>query len=658
MTSNAFAATSMRLLSPIQVGSKTLRNRVAITPYSFWFSAYNRNEDFDQYHAHLERQAAGGAGLISMQAIWVPPVDADHAFPYDYLAERLHRVAQTAHAHGAVAIAQTVHIGANLGSALDPTLPWDGQTLWGFSAGFSDVSLEAVHEMSDSEIESVIEGWGRVAELVATSGLDGLELHGGHGYLLHQSISPWMNRRTDRWGQPLAFWRAVLARVRKGLGKDCILGARVPIDDFRTPEEGGLGRDRLREIACEIADTGLVDYLNPSEGSSAWHYCRSVGTYRRPHGDFLQGVAAIRKAVGGKVPILGVGRITTPSRAEQALSEGQCDFVGMTRAHIADPDFVRKLKAGDASRIRPCVGSNQCINRIMTGTYVMCFHNPEAGREHRLLPVTAVTAPKRVLVVGAGPAGLKTAEVAARRGHRVLLVDRAAQVGGRLSTIADGTRARELKGSIAWLSNELDVLGVERRLHTDVNDAFLAAGEFEAIVLATGSRPSPIAFTSDDSVPLFQPETAFTLWGGRAGRRVLVLDFAGNDEAAVVTEQLAAAGLQVTIATPLPVVGAFLGWTHTSDHVPRLIGLGCTIEERTAVTGIADGRITTRSLLDGTERQRPFDAIVVVQPRLAETTLEAAARASGRTVHLVGDAQAPRDAMAAFVQGEMLGRKL
>lgn len=648
----------MQLLEPIRIGRKLLRNRVVVTPYTFWFSAYNKNEDFEQYLAHLERQAAGGAAMISLQAIWVPPVSDDHAFPYDYLEERLKRVADMAHAHGAIAIVQSVHIGANLGSALDPTLPWDGQSLWGFSAVPSDVSLEVAHEMSGAEVEALVEGWGRVAELVRRSGLDGMELHGGHGYLLHQSICPWMNLRDDGWGRPLAFWKAVLSRVRAGLGDDAILGARVPIDDFRAPAEGGLGRERLREIAVEIADTGLVDYLNPSEGSSAWHYSRSVGTYRRPHGDFLDGQAAIRKAVQGKVPVLGVGRITTAEQAQKALHDGACDFVGMTRAHIADPDLVRKLQSGNADRIRPCVGSNQCINRIMTGAHVMCFHNPETGREHRLGAAHAAQKPKKILVVGAGPAGLKVAEIAARRGHHVSLIEADSRVGGRLATIGDHTQARELKLAIQWIEGELQVLGVRPQLETRVDEDYLARCDADEIILATGSTSTQASFSDDGTVPVYAPEQLTAVLHGRKNAQILVLDIAGNDESAVATEQLAQAGHVVTIVTPLPTVGAFLGWTHLADHVPRLLALGCAIEERTTVTGIASGVVSTQCLLGGSPQQRRFDALVSIQARAARNELEQAARKSGKSVHVLGDAHAPRDAMAAFTQAEMLGRNI
>jgi 2,4-dienoyl-CoA reductase-like NADH-dependent reductase (Old Yellow Enzyme family)/thioredoxin reductase len=648
----------MKLLEPITLGQKTLKNRIVVNPYTFWFGAYNKNEDFNQYAAHLERQAAGGVAMLSLQAIWVPPVSEAHAFPYDYLYERLKRVADIAHRHGALAIVQSVHMGANLSSDKDPTIPWDGKPLWAFSPVPSDITLEVAHEMTDQEVRALVEGWGRVAELAVSAGLDGMELHGGHGYLLHQSISPWMNRRTDEWGKPLAFWKAVLQRVRAGLGNDAILGARFPSDELRPLSNGGLGRLTLKKMAVELVETGLIDYINPSEGSSGWHYPRSVGTYRRPHGDFLESARELREAVGGKVPVLGVGRITTPEEAEEALQGGNCDFVGMVRANIADPDLVNKLKSGNSANIRKCVGANACINRIMTGTHVMCFHNPETGREDRLGALVQADRSKRVLVVGGGPAGLKVAEIAAKRGHSVVLAEKQDVLGGRLKTITNANKAVELVHAVDWVENELVNMDVEVRLGTEVDEEFLKRETFDALVLATGSQPNDLPFPTDGSVPWYSTEAAMSLVQIAAPAEVLVLDSLGSDEVSVVIEQLAAVGHAVTVVTPLPTVGTFLGWTHAADNVQRLLGLGCRIAERTTIIEVKGGTVTIQNQLTEVQEARQFDHIVVAQPRLANDSLRGLASSMVREVHVIGDALAPRDAMTAFLNGEDAGRAI
>lgn len=650
----------MRILESTKIGGLHLKNRIVVTPHTFWFDAYAEHVQSQRYAHYVERMAEGGAGLVSAQAVFVPPVGDRWPFPVGYLRDRIGELAERAHRHGAKLVVQSVHIGANLDPSIG-NLPWEGQPLWGFSQVPSDVSLEQVHEMTGPEIEALVEGWGQVAEMIVDAGADGLELHGGHGYLLHQSMSPWMNRREDEWGEPLRFWKAVLERVRRGLGPNdrAVLGARLPSDELRAPQDGGRSREELQEIARELVATGTIDYVNPSEGSSAWHYPRSVGTFRRPHGDFLDSVRGIRTALGGAVPVIGVGRITSPEEAERALAEGVCDLVGMTRAHIADPDVVTKLTRGDGERIRPCVGANVCINRIMTGAHVMCFHNAEAGREFRTGAVTASPRPGRVLVVGAGPAGLKTAEIAARRGHEITVIDRRDRPGGRLSDITNATRAVELLGAIGWLERELETLKVELSLGVEVDREFVAQGRYDQIVLATGSTPAPSLIPTDGSVPVLATEEAMALVARGGLGTVVVHDVLGTDEATVVLEQVASVSREVHATTPLPVTGAFLGWTHLADHVQRLAASGVAIAERTDITGIRDGRVSMRDQLSGDENSYAAEAVVLAQPRLAETSLQRTlADLPGTQVYVVGDAEAPRSAWHAFLSAENLARTI
>jgi 2,4-dienoyl-CoA reductase-like NADH-dependent reductase (Old Yellow Enzyme family) len=645
----------MKLLESIQVGQMTLKNRVAITAHTAFATAYHSSDNGDQYAAYLELRAAGGAGLITLQGLFVPPVDESHPFPYDYLEDRLRRFTTIAHDHGAAVLVQTQHVGAKQRGDANP----DMEPLWGFSPVVSDASGEVAHAMEAHEVESVVEGWGRVAELAIGAGLDGIELHGSHGYLLHQSISPWMNWRDDEWGKPLRFWNAVLERVRAGLGPNGILGTRIPSDDLQPLAQGGLGAERLRELASQLVATGLVDYVNPTEGSGAAHYGHVVGTYRRPHGDFLPGVAAIRAALEGAVPVLGVGRITTVREAEAALQRGDCDFVGMTRAHIADPDVVRKLIRGDEHRIRPCVGANQgCLDRVHSGQQMTCFHNPDVGREFRIGPIVPSRQPRRVLIVGGGPAGLKAAEIAQRRGHHVVLVERGDRLGGRLGSITGATSASELVASVIWIEQELEILGVDVQMATEVDEHYLQNADMDGIVLATGSCAAPLPFGTDESVPVLRTEEAMALIGSGAASTVLVHDVLGNEEAAVVYEQLAAAGIAVTVTTPNAVVGVHIGHTHAVDHVERLLRLGCVIHERTDLVGVAKGLVVTRNRLTGNQHGRHFDVVVMASQRLPELSLQNVARRLCRDVRVIGDASAPRTAMHAFREGDNIGRAL
>ncbi|MGV3768542.1 MAG: FAD-dependent oxidoreductase [Sphingobium phenoxybenzoativorans] len=648
-----------RLLTPVRVGTRTLKNRVAITCHVYGLEVYDPGESGDSHAAYIARRAEG-PGLIGITGIVPPTADEIRPGMLEGFAEKFRRLADIVHEHGGVAVIQILGTGAKWRSGLfGKRVPWKGEALWAFSPVQSDLGTEVAHAMSSGEIESLIEGWGVMSEVAVAAGLDGIELHGAQGYLLQQSISPWMNFRKDKWGEPLAFYKAVLDRTRAAIGPDGILGLRYATDDLRPLEQGGLGRDRLREIAVELVSGGQIDYVNPSEGSASYHYSHAIGTYRRPHGDFLPGASALRQAIGAKVPVIGVGRITNVDHAEAALARGDCDIVGLTRAHIADPDIVKKLFTGERNRIRPCVGANTgCIDRNALGLPVRCFHNPEAGRESEIEDLSQVDAARRILVVGAGPAGLKAAEIAARRGHHVVIMDKRTYPGGRLATITDRTSAYEMLGAVHWIGKELELLGVEMRLGTEVNAAVLESEKFDSVILATGSKPAEHRLDTDGSVPVLSTDEAMEALSDAQFTNVIVHDVLGSEEIAVVVEQFAAAGVKVTTTTPNPSVGQFLGWTHMGDHVPRLLALGCAIEERTMVTGIADGCVMTVDQLSAQKKTRPFDALIWGHSRLPDVSLEDAARRVCGDVHVIGDANAPRDAMLAFLQGETAGRAI
>jgi 2,4-dienoyl-CoA reductase-like NADH-dependent reductase (Old Yellow Enzyme family) len=647
----------VQLFEPVRIGGKESRNRIVITSHLFSPHSWDVDESGDKYAAYIARRTAG-VGMFGLSGIFVRPVSEERPFPFSHLAPRLRRYAKIGHDNGSLVVVQLQADGASHRSGFDSNLPWDGEPLFAFDAARPPRAPEMTHRMSGAEIESLVEGYAQLARLVVECGLDGIELHGGHGYLLQQSFSPWLNHRDDEWGQPLYFWKAVLTRVRELIGREPIVGARIPSDDLRSPEDGGLGKEKLRALAVELADTELLDYLNPTHGSGASSYPVIVGTYRRPHGEFLPDAAAIRAAIAQRIPVIGVGRITSAEHAEAALANGECDLVGLTRAHIADPDFTRKLAAGQAHRIRPCVGANVgCIDRNAMLGDVMCFHNPEVGREYRpqTMPVTAAK-PARVLVVGAGPAGLKAAEVAARRGHEVIVVERSGSVGGRLAMITEITAAHELTKSVRWLEAELGHLGVDVRLNVTADATLFRTLAPDAIVLATGSTPSTPSFATDGSVPLLSTDEAMTLIGREPdGKGVLVYDRHSGDEAAVVVEQLAARGYEVTVVTPGS-LGASMGYTHVLDHIPRLLGMGCHIEERTEIASIASGGVETRNLLSGATETRRFDHVVLADTRVADDSLESAARQFTADIRMAGDALAPRDAMLAIFTGNEAGR--
>ncbi|GIU93468.1 MAG: N-methylproline demethylase [Acidimicrobiia bacterium] len=642
-----------RLLSPLQVGPVTVPNRVVSTAHGAFLDYYRPGVSDAQYLAYQERRARGGCGLIILQACQVHPssqTQGHYMWERADLVAKFRRMTAAIHSHGARVLVQLVHFGAQFRSDGNDDLT----PLWGFSSLLSPSGWEVAHAMTAEEVEEVIDAFVVAAQVAVEGGLDGVELHAAHGYLLQQSFSPWANRRRDRFGQPLAFLMEVVGRVREAVGRQAVVGLRISAEDWIPPAAGGLGADGLRAVAARICESGLIDYLNHSEGARSAHYARAIADYYGEPGEFLPLTAGLREVAAG-VPVVAVGKILTPAHAEQALADGVCDLVALTRAQIADPDLVEKVRQGAVHRIRPCVGANVgCVDRMERSLPITCFHNPDVGREWRLPPLAPAETPKRVMVVGAGPAGLKAAEIAARRGHRVTVFDRAPEAGGRLRLVAPLGPPAQMLGAVDWILGELELLGVELWLGTEVDSDLLADLQPEAVILATGVGPPVFQGKSDDSVPILSVEEA--MQASLAGRQVVLYDQLGMQEQAFCAEYLAVGGAAVTLVTPFAAPGSNIGFTHIRRHLEHLHQLGVTMLGWTTVQAVAGRSVRVRHLFSRQESDLPADALVLAGLREPNLDLEAVAGRVASKVVLAGDVVAPRSAMHAFREGDNAGR--
>lgn len=643
----------MKLLSAVDVGPFTLRNRVVSTAHGAFLDFYRPGVRPDQYVAYQERRAAGGCGFIILQAMQVHPSSqtfGHHVWERDDILRKFAAMSSALHEHGTRTVVQLAHFGGQFRSDGNDDLT----PLWGFSPILSPSGWEAVHEMTAAEVDAVLDGYVATAQVAVDGGLDGVELHATHGYLLQQSFSPWANQRDDEWGKRFRFLDEVMGRVRAAIGPDRIMGLRISAEDWIRPERGGLGAGGLAEVAEHACSSGMLDYLNHSEGARSAHYAKAIGDYYAPRGEFLPLTAGLRRVAGG-VPVIAVGKILDHGQAEAALKAGQCDLVAMTRAQIADPDLVSKVATGEAGRIRPCVGANTgCVDRMEQSLPITCFHNPDVGREWRLPPAALSDDSKRVLVVGAGPAGLKAAETAARRGHDVTIVEARPEPGGALRSVASLGAPAELLGAVGWLVAELDLLGVSIRYNTLADRALLEQLEPDVVVLATGGDAGD--FLTAALVETVGTEDVMSM--PVAGRNVAVVDQLGYQEQAYCAEGLAARDATVRMVTPFPSIGPNIGFTHIRGHMERLHAAGVAMYTSTVVTGWEHGELVGRDVYSRNEVRVRADLVVVGGLKTPRLSLRAEATQLGIEVLVAGDALAARTALHAFREGDNAGRAI
>jgi 2,4-dienoyl-CoA reductase-like NADH-dependent reductase (Old Yellow Enzyme family) len=629
-----------RLLSPVRVGSFELRNRVVTTATSASEAWRNPLLSPDGYLEFIRERAAGGVGLIIAHPCYVNPFGPQP----DAIAARHASLAEAVHAGGAKVIVQLVHFGAVFRTDNDTRRP----PLWGFDHTVSPEG-EAVHKMTGPEIERVVSAYREAARLVVEAGCDGVELHGGHGYLVQQSFTPRTNGRSDAYGEGdrTLFARTLLDALREEIGPSRILGFRAPTDDLVSPEDGGLGPDGVATVVQRLLDTGRIDLLNTTVGVGGASYARAIPNYRSTEAPNVRYLRGLRSRVRTEVPMVGTGRVASPGVAEALLAAGECELVAMTRAHFAEPALVRKVSTGQAHRIRPCVGANVCVNSKLGGSpESTCFHNPEVLRPD--LRVTPSTSPKRVLVVGAGPAGLKAAEVAARRGHRVRLVDAGRRPGGRFRLV-EHTAAAPLAASLDHLVGELDELGVKVETGVRVDGSWLVEADPEFVVLATGAAfvpPFPGALSTSDA-----------LVDGVADP-VVVYDALGTNEPALVAETLARRGHRVSFVSRYETLMPFGGVLHRAEAP----AVWHRLMDRTLVGGVLGSVESGVALIvrpDGsTLAELPCGTLVTaIAPRPVDDLLPELERL-GRPFAQVGDALAPRTAYNAYQDGHQVAVRI
>jgi len=638
--------------SPLQLGPLTVRNRIV---FSAHLTNYAENGlPTEQHAAYYAARAAGGAGLIITEEHSTHPTD----WPYEKLIHGFHpevipgyrRITEAVHRHRVPILAQINHNGGQA-SSMYSRLP-----VWAPSPVADPLFREVPKAVTTSEIAEIVASYGLVAEHCAEGGFDGVELQCSHSSIVRGFLSPATNRRSDDYGGSLANRARILleivAEVRRVIGPDLALGVRLCGDELI---EGGTTIDEAVEVARMVEATGSVDYINTSIGVATASLFMIEASMHIPPGYSMFIPSAIREAVD--LPVVGVGRFKDPLQVERALTEGQCDLVGVVRGQIADPEFVAKARAGHTDDTRLCLSCNQeCVGRMGLNRWLGCIENPAAGRESLGVgQARPVSVGRRVLVVGAGPAGLQTAIAAARNGHHVTVLERSEHAGGQVRLAATVPNRAEFGDLVRNQLQECGRLGVEIECGVDVDLAEVRRRDPDTVVVATGSVPARPWWAPDDAEWIV--DVRDVLEGSvQPNGSVLVLDELGFHHATSVAELLADRGCQVEVVTPGMVVGQDLGITLDLENWwIRAEAKG--IEQTTELVPMSAGdhSVTFQHHPTGTEQERRVDWVVLAVPSTPADALFGELQAAGYAVHRVGDAVAPRRAHAAVIDGERVG---
>ena len=647
--------TLLMLFSELKIRNLTLKNRIFSTGHQVAMN--NDGLPTDRFIAYQAAKAKGGAGLVitessrvhasSHQPGWVLDVSDDRCLG------QLTKLAGEVKRHGAAIFGQLGHPGALCARSLDSIR----REVYSASAMRDFRYRNVARPLSVDQIKEIVQGYADAAARYQKAGFDGVEVMASHGVLPAQFLNPHLNKRTDDYGgsfeNRLRFFKEVLNAIRNKVGDEFVIGTRLSIDEY---EELGLTSEDTIP-ACQVLDQeNLVDFLNVTGGTmSSAHAATHIVPPMGMDVSYLNEATVSLKKLVTK-PVFYAGRINQPQMAEQLLQDGVLDLCGMTRAMIADPNMANKAAAGKLDDIVACIGCNQaCIGHLHQLAPISCIQNPSTGREAVEANIRPVAQPKHVVVIGAGPAGMKAAVVAAQRGHVVSLYERDAQLGGQAWFAQMLPSREEFAGLITNLERQLEIHGVNIHLNTNVSKETIKAANPDHVILSTGATPylpDPENFEDADVVH------AQDLVTGKAssGTRVVIFDWRGDWIALGLAEKLALDGCTVRIVTEAPMIGEAIPAYVRDQMLGRCHKLGVQYTTHTRFFGASEDTCYFTHTLSGEPIiMDEIDTMALSTGHSPNVALEHDLIESGIPFDLIGDCLTPRSAEEAIYEGWLAG---
>ena len=644
------------LFSPGKIGSVRISNKIVFLPH---FTGIETNDATikDTHINYFVERAKGGTGLLIIDSHAVHPLgkmSPKYIEAWDKkVVPGYKRLSTAVHEFGSKIFVQLSHAGHT--TLTHPPL---------LLIAPSQMSEPCYHyntkEMEAEDIKAVIEGFAISAKHVKEGGFDGVEIKGAaHDGLMRSFISPFFNRRADEYGgsfkNRIRFPIEVVHAMRRAIGPNFPLGVRVCMDEFTS---WGYGLEEGKKIVKAFVDTGEVDYISCDAGCFSSFYIEIPPMCIPPgFAEYLS--AAIKKVTD--LPVIAFGRINDPVQAERMLANGSADFIGMARELICDPEFANKAKEERDDDIRHCIACmDGCSYQVMQDKPLTCIQNPAVGKEalwgiSTLRPAKKI---RRMAVVGGGPAGLKLAEIAARKGHKVSIYERDDEFGGQINIAAKIPFREEIKDLVRYLTVQIEKLGVDIYLNKEATAQSIQAFDADIVILATGSSPA----SSD--IPGADQDNVITVWDVLlekvpVGNHVVIFDITRRWPGLGTAEFLVNRGKQVDIVTPYFYVGEDLPPGSVATAYSRILDKQVTLIPNTEVQRIQDSLVKIVNVCTQKAKEiEDVDTVVMSVGNRSNRKLYNSLKGKVKEIYCIGDCVAPRLIQQAIVEAEELGKRI